>query len=153
MQLPTARNSLTLTAANGRLWAVGGNGSVGGVTVEFYDPSAGATGTWYTATSLPSGRSLHAAGVMNGYLYIVGGMQSGTTTPTNTVYVYDPLDLGAGAWTPATPMPTPRHAFGGAVGIVSAGDPAVTTFIAAGGTATIAGTTQVTNTVDGGTGG
>jgi len=158
-QLTVARDSHTLTAANGRLWAVGGSGAAGNA-MEYFTPNTG-NGTWtsshnasYAVTNaamvLPSGRSLHGAGVMNGYLYIVGGLQAGLG-PTNTVYAYDPIALGAGSWSTLTPMPTARHAFGGSVGIVINGNPPVTRFIVAGGSLTTSG--GITDTVDSGAGG
>jgi hypothetical protein len=142
-----------LTAAAGKLWAVGGAGNAG-VKVEYYDP---ATNAWTTTTpdlgSVTAGgvvqRSLHAAGTMNGLLYIVGGMPS-SGTPQQSVYVLDPLNP-AGGWTQAPNMPTARIAFGGSVGILVSGTPPTTIFIAAGGSTTTSGTP--TNTVDRGGGG
>ncbi|HEV2124780.1 MAG TPA: kelch repeat-containing protein, partial [Chloroflexota bacterium] len=151
-QMLSLHSQHTLTAANGRLWAVGTPGSTG-VKVEIYNP---ATNTWAYGPDLPVARSLHAAGVMNGLLYVVGGLAPGTSTtaatPTNTVYVYDPLILTTGTWTVATSMPTARIAFGGSVGIVTTGNPSATSFIAAGGSLTTAGG-SVTNSVDSGAGG
>jgi len=151
-QLNTARSQLTVTSANGKLWAVGGPGSIG-TTVEFFDPTSGATGTWYAGAAnvsqLPTARSMHATGVMNGLLYVVGGLTTGSVV-TDTVYVLDPLNP-TGGWTIATPMPTARFAFGGSVGTVNSGSPPVTRFIAAGGSTQSQG--AATNTVASGGGG
>jgi N-acetylneuraminic acid mutarotase len=109
-----ARNKLTLTTANGSLWAIGGVGGQG-THVQLYNPT---TNAWTEAPDLPAKRSLHGASVLNGYLYVVGGLDATTAQPTDTVYVYDPLLGAGGSWRTATSLPQARAAFGGQVDVV-----------------------------------
>jgi hypothetical protein len=99
--MPTARYVFALaTGANGKLYAVGGEGTGGAVlaSVEEYDP---ATNTWATRTPMPTARfDLGLAAAANGKLYAVGG-HTGTHF-TSTVEEYDPA---TDTWTPRAAMP------------------------------------------------
>ena len=94
--MPTARWGLAAGVVGGKLYAVGGAGTVGGVdnqpldTVEVYDPDKD---SWTALDPLPTARFGLAAGVIDGKLYAVGG--TGTLggvdlQPLDTVEVYDP---------------------------------------------------------------
>ncbi len=77
-----------------------------------YDP---ATNTW-TTRAVPS--SLHvypAAAVLNGKLYVLGGIINSSNAVTGAVEVYDPA---TNSWGTAASMPTPRY---GATAQVSGG--------------------------------
>jgi N-acetylneuraminic acid mutarotase len=141
-QLLTATSQLTLTAAGGKLWAIGGPGSTTGTVVQIYTlpTTSGGLGSWASGPALPSPRSLQGATVLNGYLYVAGGLQPGNATTaaqaTSTVYVIDPMRPTGGltTWATATPMPVARVAFGGSFGITTTtANPPGYRFIAAGG--------------------
>jgi len=137
-----ARNKLTLTTANGRLWAIGGAGGQG-THVQLYNPAAN---TWTEAPNLPAKRSLHGTSVLNGYLYVVGGLDATTAQPTDTVYVYDPLLGTGGSWRTATPLPEARAAFGGQVAVVDTlPEPARSGILVAAGA--VGATSTVTNSL------
>jgi hypothetical protein len=80
-QMPTARGGLAVGVNDGILYAVGGQlpdivvGSPVPKTLEAYNP---ATNTWTTKDPMTTGRTLLAAGVMNGILYAVSGDDQGT---------------------------------------------------------------------------
>jgi len=79
--MPTARGGLAVGVINGILYAVGGQlpdisvGSSVAKTLEAFDP---ATNKWTAKAPMPTGRTLLAAGVVNGVLYAVGGDDAGT---------------------------------------------------------------------------
>jgi len=89
ISMPTARGGLAVGVNDGILYAVGGQlpdiqqGDTTPKTLEAYNP---ATDTWTTLDPMPTGRTLLAAGVVNGILYAVGGDDQGTvetfTPPT-----------------------------------------------------------------------
>lgn len=79
MSIP--RGGLAVGVNDGILYAVGGQlpdivvGSTVPKTLEAYNP---ATNSWTTKDPMPTGRTLLAAGVVNGILYAVGGDDQGT---------------------------------------------------------------------------
>jgi hypothetical protein len=87
--MPTPRGGLAVGENDGILYAVGGQlpdiqpGDPVPKTLEAYNPT---TNTWTTLEPMPTGRTLLAAGVVNGILYAVGGDDQGTvetfTPPT-----------------------------------------------------------------------
>ncbi len=73
--LPTARSELDVGVVNGVIYAVGGDttattGTSMVNTVEAYDPT---TNTWTTKAPMPTPRHLLRIGVLNGFLYAIGG--------------------------------------------------------------------------------
>jgi hypothetical protein len=106
--MPTARMGLTLTAYNGKLYAIGGRtdgfttSAVG--TVEEYNPG---TGLWTARNSMPTPR-FHAAAAPAltpyGDLIVVVGGESEITV-LDTVQGYNPI---TNAWFSLAPMPTAR---------------------------------------------
>jgi N-acetylneuraminic acid mutarotase len=137
-----ARNKLTLTSVAGRLWAIGGAGGQG-THVQVYDPAANA---WSEAPNLPARRSLHGASVLDGYLYVVGGLDAATAAPSDAVYVYDPLLGTAGTWRTASSLPEARAAFGGQVAVLdSLPEPARSGILVAAGA--LGSTSTVTNSM------
>jgi N-acetylneuraminic acid mutarotase len=80
----------------GNLYVVGGNaldshGNAGPTlaTVEVYDP---VTDTWATDTSMPTARNGPAAGVVNGVMYVVGGVNgNGVILATNEAFTPGPV--------------------------------------------------------------
>lgn len=69
--MPTARAAFAVTQANGKLYAIGGSGGIGGLSsVDVYDPS---TNTWTTIASMPTPRAHLAAEALSGFVYAIGG--------------------------------------------------------------------------------
>jgi hypothetical protein len=94
-----SRTEYGLVSANGYLYAIAGNngtGSSGGLaTTEYAKLNAdGSTGAWTTSTSLPVSRFAAATAVANGYVYVLGGLNS--TTDTHTI-MFAPLNATTGA--------------------------------------------------------
>jgi len=95
-EMPTARHALSTSALDGKIYAIGGYvpgvpGYPGVATVEVYDP---ATDTWTTAPDMPTGRFGPRTSVVDGKIYVIGGMARWITTAYRTVEEYDPsLDL------------------------------------------------------------
>jgi len=116
--MPTARSGALVADLNGLLYAVGGTpaGQVDPLpagTVEVYDP---ASDSWTTKQPIPAPPFGAGVGVVNGILYVIGGIapSSSGAMVTGTLRAYDPI---ANTWTTKAPMPTPRLTF--AVGVVN----------------------------------
>jgi N-acetylneuraminic acid mutarotase len=96
--MPTARESLTTSAVNGKIFAVGGAVSTGFeqqdvlMTVEEYDPAAN---TWSAKTSLHRPKGFHTATVLDDKIYVIGGW-----TPYEEMY-----DPATDTWTKLTVQP------------------------------------------------
>ena len=91
-EMPSARRSLSTSALDGRIYAFGGyvpgvSGHPGVATVEVYDP---ATDTWSTAPDLPSARFALRTSVVDGKIYVIGGMDKWVGAAYRTVLEYDP---------------------------------------------------------------
>lgn len=72
LELPRARAGLAVVESGGRLWAIGGRGDDGVVSgrVDVWDP---ALRKWLQQPSLTMPRAHHAAAVVDGELYVLGG--------------------------------------------------------------------------------
>ena len=92
----------TVTAVDGKIYAIGGLKENGGhpVTVVVFDYQAG---SWQQVASMPTDRYSHAAAAMGGKIYVSGGITAGTST--STLFVFDPQ---ANTWSELTSMGTPR---------------------------------------------
>jgi len=120
--MPTPRHSLTVSVVNGKIYAIGGaEGSVAPSTwtwvgipaVEVYDP---ATDSWEKKADMPDSRAAHAAGVVRGRIYILGGI-SGTAAAMNTpetVQEYDPVN---DIWAEKAPLQVLKRAYHDAVAV------------------------------------
>lgn len=69
------------------------------------------TNTWATGTAMPSARTATVGGVINGKLYVVGGVPPAGSS-TTLVEMYDPV---ANTWTPKASALTSRAIAGGGV--------------------------------------
>ena len=105
--LPNQLTSAGGVGFNGKFYVFGGyagpsayNNQITG-SVQIYDPVLNA---WITGTPMPTARASMAVGVINGKLYIVGGVDSNGSTESSVV-VYDPI---TDKWSTATDEPTPR---------------------------------------------
>jgi N-acetylneuraminic acid mutarotase len=113
-EMPTARQGLSASVVNGKIYAIGGGSSstlgytsvVTYSTVEEYDP---ATDTWTTKSPMPTSRGWHSANVVDGKIYIIGGSQASRPDENHVlqVEVYDPA---TDTWAQAGEMPKSRAA-------------------------------------------
>ena len=94
--MPIARDILSASTVNGKIYAIGGLG--GSSVVEEYDP---ATDTWTKKASLPTPRQWLSTSVVNGKIYAIGGDASAGAPSLSTVEVYDPV---TDTWTEKAPM-------------------------------------------------
>jgi N-acetylneuraminic acid mutarotase len=100
---------MNVAEVDGILYAIGGTiewpgPSVNGVYA--YDP---ATNTWSTRAPTPLPIAVSGTGVVNGKIYIIGGLSG--SQAVNTVLEYEP---SSDTWTDLTsvsPLPTPRDHF------------------------------------------
>jgi hypothetical protein len=100
-----ARGGHALIAAQGRLFAIGGNIIRGNVAqVESFDPSANA---WTVVSSLPTPRN-HLSGFVRGTAVCVAGGRSPTTARV------DCYDVVSGAWSRLPDLPQPSSGGGAA---------------------------------------
>jgi hypothetical protein len=100
-----ARGGHALVAAEGRLYAVGGNTAQGNVgPVEAYDPPSN---TWSVLTSLPQPRN-HVMGFVVGDAVCVAGGRSPTTSRV------DCFEAAKSSWTALASIPQPSSGGGGA---------------------------------------
>jgi DNA-binding CsgD family transcriptional regulator len=99
--LPAARSRLAVTAADGRIYAIGGEHTAG-VTdeVAIYDP---ASNGWLPGPRKPTPVANISAVVLNGRIYVPGG-STATGGVTNLLEVFD---VRAGAWQAAAQLPRP----------------------------------------------
>ncbi|MGI8686639.1 MAG: SBBP repeat-containing protein, partial [Acidimicrobiales bacterium] len=115
---PVYGSSATVLADGRVLWTGGGDGYRAAAAAFVYDP---ATGTWsptgsmnqprayHTATLLPNGKVLAAAGCRTGCLDFTG---AGGNDITNTAELYEPA---TGTWTPTGSLAVARHAHSAAL--------------------------------------
>jgi N-acetylneuraminic acid mutarotase len=90
--MPSARRSLSTSALDGKIYAFGGYvagvaGHPGVATVEVYEPG---TDSWTTAPDMPSGRFGLRTSVVDGKIYVIGGMDKWVGSAYRTVLEYDP---------------------------------------------------------------
>lgn len=105
---PSGRVYASAGVIDGKVYVAGGcinSDCLAGLTglLEVYDPL---TNTWTTRAPMPSSRNNAAAGVIDGKLYVAGGMlHCGPCTPLTTLEAYDPVN---DTWTTKAAMPTAR---------------------------------------------
>ncbi len=102
--MPAARYASAFAATNGKLYVFGGRfgESIFGDSYA-YDPGAN---SWSVLASMPGPRGAgNGAGVINGKIYIAGGVSPGSPNfINNNLLEYDPV---TNAWTSRANMPTP----------------------------------------------
>jgi parallel beta-helix repeat protein len=100
--MPAPRSGLGVAVVYGRIYAIGGWGSIGDLNTTLeYDP---ATNTWATKKPMPTARRNFGIAVFQNKIYVIGG-QVGAQDPTGVNEAYDPL---TDTWETKTSMPTPR---------------------------------------------
>lgn len=109
--LPTPRDHLTVSAMNGKLYALGGR-----IDVDYndnldlneaFDPK---TGQWQTLAPVPTKRSGITSQSLNGNIFVFGGESGNGTFDENEAY-----DPATNTWKAYKPMPNSCHGLGSAV--------------------------------------
>jgi len=116
--MPTARTGFAVAVYDSKIYCIGG--TIGGADSneyvgnnEVYDP---VTDTWQTAASMPTPRADLSANVVNGKIYLMGGMAYSSKSPfyveTNITEVYDPT---TNTWSTAASMPLAVYGYASVV--------------------------------------
>jgi len=112
--MPTPRASFAIAVCDSKIYVIGGyikltSGSSSQLTniTEAYDPAAD---TWETRASMPTARDGLEANVVDGKIYLIGGV--GADGIIGVTEVYDPV---ADSWATMTPVPTPVSHYASAV--------------------------------------
>lgn len=106
---PAAGNHHAAEVVNGKLYLFGGFGREAGGKVQIYDPT---TNLWRLGPAMPFPAGSSASAVIDGKVYLAGGIVGKTTTAVAAV-----LDVASGQWSMIAPMPRPRnHAASGTDG-------------------------------------
>ncbi len=105
--MPTARVGAAAVAIGSRIFVVGGMDGFGRTlgTVELYDTIGD---RWTKLPDLPKPRHHAGAAVLDGVLYVIGGIGGSKSAPTSDVYAYYE---GSNEWVIKASLPTPRSAF------------------------------------------
>jgi N-acetylneuraminic acid mutarotase len=98
--MPTARRSLSTSAVNGKIYAIGGYGPNRLSTVEEYDP---VTDKWTKKADMPTARQGLSTSVLDGRIYAIGGW---TGKRSSSVEEYDPA---TDKWTKKADMQIARE--------------------------------------------
>jgi N-acetylneuraminic acid mutarotase len=120
--MPTARSGLQASEVDGKIYLIGGriesessSTAEKSAQVEIYDP---ATDTWAAGSPIPTAVAGYASAVLDGKIYVISGVASGSTR-TNLTQIYDPKtdewSLGA-----AIPMSVSSAAAGSTKGLNAA---------------------------------
>jgi N-acetylneuraminic acid mutarotase len=107
--MPTPRYYLAVAVYQNKIYCIGGsNGTdpiTGADTVtganEVYDP---ATNTWASKVPMPTARDGLIVNVVNGKIYLIGGVNVTSGGPLNVNEVYDPA---TDSWATKSPIPIP----------------------------------------------
>lgn len=102
--MPTARDSLSTSVVNGKIYLIGGQNRDGfASTIEEYDPS---TDTWTKRGNMPTIRDFFSVSAVKGKIYVIGGNNiKGPGATLSTVEEYDPV---TDKWRKRADMPTSR---------------------------------------------
>lgn len=104
--IPVANADFALAVLNGRIHITSGNN---GNDHQIYNPE---TNTWGTLTAIPTARNGAGAAVVDGKLYVIGGIIGVVHHLENEMYDPDSFN-----WTPRASMPSARTQF--AVGVLN----------------------------------
>ncbi|HEU5004945.1 MAG TPA: hypothetical protein VFT49_02540 [Candidatus Saccharimonadales bacterium] len=108
--LPQGLETFSAVAANGYIYTLGGYNSGGKSTVYYAKLNAdGSTGTWQTNTNaLPAISYDNTSVTVNGYIYVLGGYNSGVQSVV--YYAKINSDNSLGSWTTASnALPSARY--------------------------------------------
>jgi hypothetical protein len=109
-QLPTPLHHASAVAVNGSLHVLGGYNAVPFQATPTHLVLEPGSGTWEQAEPLPMARGAHGAGLLDGAIYLVGGVGPDGELLAS-VDVYHP---GNDSFTSAPGLPTPREHLGAA---------------------------------------
>ncbi|GLE52716.1 serine/threonine-protein kinase [Mycobacterium montefiorense] len=109
--MATARHGMAVAAVEKSVYAIGGSGAIGDsqamstaevlkLPARKIQPAA----QWRSLPDAPTARLMMAWAVLNGKIWIMGGLQNGVAL--QTVESYDPK---TGAWETGPPLPIPLH--------------------------------------------
>lgn len=117
--MPTPRGVFAIAVFQNKVYCIGGSirGGTGFNELtnvnEVYNP---ATDTWETKAPMPMLKSSFLANVVDGKIYIIGGLTqsapNATLYPSNETFVYDPL---LDSWTTKASIPTPVYSYASSV--------------------------------------
>jgi N-acetylneuraminic acid mutarotase len=103
--MPTARYGIQASEVDGKFYLIGGwihaeSPSIAdeSAKVEVYDPM---TDTWTTGSSIPTAVAGYASAVLDGKIYVISGVASGSVYP-NLTQIYDPK---TDKWSLGPPIP------------------------------------------------
>jgi N-acetylneuraminic acid mutarotase len=109
--MPTARGALSVTAHDGKLYAIGGyDRKANSAAAEVYDPKRNA---WTAAAPLPTARDHLAAATIAGKIYAIGGRLNGDYS--RNLAITERYDPAADRWTRVSDLPTARSGITAAV--------------------------------------
>lgn len=113
--LPTSREYNATFAYNSRIYSLGGATSgTNGTTTTYYASlnASGTTGSWSTTNTLNSATAAAGVAVYNGYVYLLGGYNSGGSAQTTVQYALINTNGTLGTWQTTTSLPaaTAGHA-------------------------------------------
>ena len=120
--MPTPRSHMTVSALGGKIYAIGGGARiVAGRSgewlplLEVYDT---ATNRWVRAADLPTPRSVMSSSVVDGRIYVMGGLSRGSASSAaellrtmRTLSVVEVYDPASGRWTRGADLATARGWF------------------------------------------
>jgi N-acetylneuraminic acid mutarotase len=112
--MPAARWGHVAAAVDGIIYAIGGMNAGGAdvSTVEAYEP---ATDTWTTKADMPSRRAHVAIDVVDGKIYVIGGIFGETPQDNRALSAVEAYDPATDTWTRKADMPTARNGVGACV--------------------------------------
>ena len=120
--MPTARSGLQASEVGGKIYLIGGwieseSSSIAekSAQVEIYNP---VTDTWATGSPMPTAVAQYASAVLDGKIYIISGVASGTIK-TNLTQIYNPETDKWGLGVPI-PMSVSAAAAGATSGVNAA---------------------------------
>lgn len=108
--MPTSRTLATACHVNGKIYAIGGLHGAYQPAMSIVEQYDTATNTWTAKTPMPTPRFAPGS-VVDGKIYVIGGMTSGPAYwvgMRDTVEIYDPL---TDSWSIGESMPTERTWF------------------------------------------
>ncbi len=114
--MPQGKAYHTTILYKGRIYAVGGMASNSGGVNTVYSAainSDGTTGSWRTENPTPIAVYKHSSVVVNGYLYVIGGMNPSGSAAVSAVYAAPFNSDGTlGTWQQTVSLPVATHSAG-----------------------------------------
>ncbi len=109
--MATARHGMAVAAVGKSVYAIGGSTDVGdgrltstAETLKLAPRKLQPAAEWRTLPNAPTARLMMAWAVLDGKIWVIGGLREGT--PLTTVESFDPQ---TGAWQPGPSLPIPLH--------------------------------------------